>query len=160
MYVLNHIFCYRCRGNESTKISFPQTGENRLIQHMQYLAWPDHGVPSDPQLFLDFTEKVRAVRKKSLLEEIDLSLKQMRLLGTDHNDGNELPCGLGSEDGESPEELILPPSTSIHQYMSAANPPVIIHCSAGKTIWRLKKILLAIVAVYLQFVVIISNCLI
>lgn len=99
---------------------------------MQYLAWPDHGVPSDPQLFLDFTEKVRAVRKKSLLEEIDLSLKHMRLLGTDHGDGNELPSGLGSEDGESPEELILPPSTSIHQYMSAANPPVIIHCSAGK----------------------------
>lgn len=99
---------------------------------MQYLAWPDHGVPSDPQLFLDFTEKVRAVRKKSLLEEIDLSLKHMRLMGSDRNGDGELPCGLRSEDGESPEELILPPSTSIHQYMSAANPPVIIHCSAGK----------------------------
>ncbi|XP_037034336.1 tyrosine-protein phosphatase non-receptor type 4-like isoform X2 [Bradysia coprophila] len=107
------------------------SGENRLIQHMQYLAWPDHGVPSDPQLFLDFTEKVRAVRKKSLLEEIDLSLKHMRLMGSDRCGDSELPCGIGSEDGESPEELVLPPSTSIHQYMSAANPPVIIHCSAG-----------------------------
>ncbi len=102
---------------------------------MQYLAWPDHGVPSDPQLFLDFTEKVRAVRKKSLLEEIDLSLKHMRLMDSERNGDSELPCGLGSEDGESPEELILPPSTSIHQYMSAANPPVIIHCSAGKKVY-------------------------
>lgn len=97
---------------------------------MQYLAWPDHGVPSDPQLFLDFTEKVRAVRKTSLLEEIDLSLKRMRLLATDQDDGSELPSGLGSDSGESPEEL--PASMSIHQALSAANPPVIIHCSAGK----------------------------
>lgn len=133
-----------------------QTGENRIIQHMQYLAWPDHGVPSDPELFLDFTERVRAARKTTLLQEIDQSLKQMHLLGAKSIAGKENENGIGgdevngndhfengaidigesetiliSSDGESPEEIVLPPSTSIHQYISAANPPVIVHCSAG-----------------------------
>lgn len=30
---------------------------------MQYIAWPDHGVPDSPQQFLNFTEKVRTARK-------------------------------------------------------------------------------------------------
>jgi tyrosine-protein phosphatase non-receptor type 4 len=30
---------------------------------MQYVAWPDHGVPDSPAQFLSFTEKVREVRK-------------------------------------------------------------------------------------------------
>lgn len=139
---------------------------------MQYLAWPDHGVPSDPNLFLEFTEKVRAARKTTLLQEIDQSLKQMRLFDNKikNNDGEDvddvLPATilsiengtaddvattsqhdartegsatdigecetvLVSSEGESPEEIVLPPSTSIHQYISAANPPVIVHCSAG-----------------------------
>lgn len=29
---------------------------------MQYIAWPDHGVPDSPTEFLSFTEKVRAAR--------------------------------------------------------------------------------------------------
>lgn len=32
---------------------------------MQYIAWPDHGVPDSPQQFLAFTEKVRTTRKGS-----------------------------------------------------------------------------------------------
>lgn len=133
----------------------------------------DHGVPSDPNMFLEFTEKVRAARKTTLLQEIDQSLKQMRLLENvnknDSNDDNvpttisaienciaattttneseivgdklsddnnviindESETILASSEGESPEEIVLPPSTSIHQYISAANPPVIVHCSAG-----------------------------
>lgn len=110
---------------------------------MQYLAWPDHGVPADPQLFLQFTEKVRAARKTTLLQEIDHSLKQMRMhsSGGDNNedddddiddDDGDRNVAVNSDDsGESPEEIDLPPSTSIHQFISAANPPIIVHCSAG-----------------------------
>lgn len=29
---------------------------------MQYIAWPDHGVPDSPTEFLSFTQKVRAAR--------------------------------------------------------------------------------------------------
>lgn len=108
-----------------------------MIQHMQYLAWPDHGVPSDPNLFLQFTEKVRAARKTTLLQEIDNSLKQMRLHDADDdtvddNVNDKQTLAVNSDDsGESPEEIDLPPSTSIHQYISAANPPIVVHCSAG-----------------------------
>ncbi|XP_015524862.1 tyrosine-protein phosphatase non-receptor type 4 isoform X3 [Neodiprion pinetum] len=38
------------------------TGEERDITHMQYCAWPDHGVPSDWRQFTTFTERVRAAR--------------------------------------------------------------------------------------------------
>lgn len=37
----------------------------RDIKHMQYVAWPDHGVPDSPGLFLSFTERVRDARKES-----------------------------------------------------------------------------------------------
>lgn len=39
-----------------------ETNEERCIKHMQYIAWPDHGVPDSPTQFLQFTEKVRAAR--------------------------------------------------------------------------------------------------
>ncbi|XP_058809813.1 tyrosine-protein phosphatase non-receptor type 4 isoform X2 [Phymastichus coffea] len=42
------------------------TGEERDISHMQYCAWPDHGVPSDWRQFTTFTEKVRAARTGSV----------------------------------------------------------------------------------------------
>lgn len=32
---------------------------------MQYVAWPDHGVPDSPGLFLRFTERVREARQES-----------------------------------------------------------------------------------------------
>ncbi|XP_033762686.1 tyrosine-protein phosphatase non-receptor type 4-like isoform X2 [Pecten maximus] len=38
------------------------TNEERHISHMQYIAWPDHGVPDDPGDFLDFVGKVRQKR--------------------------------------------------------------------------------------------------
>jgi tyrosine-protein phosphatase non-receptor type 4 len=40
-----------------------QNNSERQIKHMQYVAWPDHGVPDSPAQFLSFTEKVREVRK-------------------------------------------------------------------------------------------------
>ena len=36
--------------------------EEREINHMQYRAWPDHGVPDDSTDFLDFVTKVRQAR--------------------------------------------------------------------------------------------------
>ncbi|CRL08683.1 CLUMA_CG021362, isoform A [Clunio marinus] len=104
------------------------TGEKRTIQHMQYLAWPDHGVPSDPKLFLSFTEKVRLARNTTLLQEIEATLKQVKLKDADENGGLDGERK-NYENGESPCDL--PPSTSVHQCISAANPPIIIHCSAG-----------------------------
>ncbi|XP_037939392.1 tyrosine-protein phosphatase non-receptor type 4 isoform X2 [Teleopsis dalmanni] len=109
-----------------------RTGEQRHIQHMQYLAWPDHCVPSDPNLFLEFTERVRAARNKTLLQEIEESLKQVRLLDADadENGGLMTERKCAASNGVTPEDE-TPVSTSVHQCISAANPPVIVHCSAG-----------------------------
>ncbi|XP_055688283.1 tyrosine-protein phosphatase non-receptor type 4 [Lutzomyia longipalpis] len=109
-----------------------KTDEKRLIQHMQYLAWPDHGVPPDPNLFLQFTEKVRSARSTTLLQEIEASLRQVRLMDADAEENGVDICERKSATGiddDSPDDI--PPSTSVHQYISAANPPVIVHCSAG-----------------------------
>lgn len=139
--------------------------ETRTIQHMQYLAWPDHGVPSDPDLFLQFTEKVRATRNKTLLQEIDATLKQVKLIDADSDEsGNGIigerrsikkeETAVNSDDEEDSKEKQFKSSTSVHQYVylklicdfifsikhilflycryiSAANPPIIVHCSAG-----------------------------
>lgn len=121
------------------------TGEVRTVQHMQYLAWPDHGVPSDPEMFLQFTQKMRAMRSTSLLQEIDNSLAKMRLMDDDDDDEDDevengglvrgTADGKGVEEngnaGDSPMDNDMPTSTSIHQFISAANPPIIVHCSAG-----------------------------
>ncbi|XP_053743192.1 tyrosine-protein phosphatase non-receptor type 3 isoform X1 [Synchiropus splendidus] len=40
-----------------------QRGEERAVTHLQYVAWPDHGVPDDPSDFLLFINSVRARRK-------------------------------------------------------------------------------------------------
>ncbi|RZF45166.1 hypothetical protein LSTR_LSTR007129 [Laodelphax striatellus] len=37
-------------------------GEERDITHMQYLSWPDHGVPDNASAFLAFVSAVRACR--------------------------------------------------------------------------------------------------
>ncbi|XP_055627036.1 tyrosine-protein phosphatase non-receptor type 4 [Toxorhynchites rutilus septentrionalis] len=108
-----------------------RTKETRTIQHMQYLAWPDHGVPADPDLFLQFTEKVRAARNTTLLQEIEASLKHVKLRTMDENGGLDLSERrvIHTDSDESPNDM--PSSASVHQYISAANPPIIVHCSAG-----------------------------
>lgn len=37
--------------------------EERSVTHLQYVAWPDHGVPDDPSDFLLFVSSVRERRK-------------------------------------------------------------------------------------------------
>lgn len=104
--------------------------ETRTIQHMQYLAWPDHGVPSDPNLFLQFTEKVRATRSTTLLQEIDATLKQVKLIDADSDESGNGVIGerrsvkkeeeiVNSDDGEndSLKEKQFKSSTSVHQYV-------------------------------------------
>jgi tyrosine-protein phosphatase non-receptor type 4 len=39
-----------------------RNGEERICTHLQYLAWPDHGVPDDPMQFLELIFKVRQYR--------------------------------------------------------------------------------------------------
>jgi tyrosine-protein phosphatase non-receptor type 4 len=90
----------------------------------------DHGVPADPNLFLEFTEKVRQARSTTLLQEIEATLKQVRLKDADENGGidGERRC-MENGNGESPCDL--PASTSVHQCISAANPPIVVHCSGN-----------------------------
>ncbi|KAM9309884.1 tyrosine-protein phosphatase non-receptor type 3 isoform 2-T4 [Pholidichthys leucotaenia] len=38
-------------------------GEERAVTHLQYVAWPDHGVPDDPSDFLLFISSVRERRR-------------------------------------------------------------------------------------------------
>lgn len=93
-----------------------RTGERRHIQHMQYLAWPDHCVPSDPNLFLEFVERVRTARDRNLLNEIEESLKQVGLLDADADEN----CGLMTErkcavNSDATPEDESPVPTSVHQ---------------------------------------------
>ncbi|XP_058055013.1 tyrosine-protein phosphatase non-receptor type 4 [Anopheles bellator] len=108
-----------------------RTNERRLIHHMQYQAWPDHGVPADPNLFLQFTERVRSARETTLPREIEACLKNVKLRSVDENGGldNSERRVLHTDSDESPSDM--PSSTSVHQYISASNPPIIVHCSAG-----------------------------
>ncbi|XP_072431675.1 tyrosine-protein phosphatase non-receptor type 3-like isoform X1 [Chiloscyllium punctatum] len=39
-----------------------ETGLERDVSHLQYVAWPDHGVPDDPMDFFDFVTCVRQKR--------------------------------------------------------------------------------------------------
>lgn len=39
-----------------------QTEQQRELTQIQYLAWPDHGVPDDSTDFLDFVALVRSKR--------------------------------------------------------------------------------------------------
>lgn len=41
-----------------------QTEESRELTQIQYLAWPDHGVPDDSTDFLDFVALVRSKRAR------------------------------------------------------------------------------------------------
>ncbi|KAJ8289290.1 hypothetical protein COCON_G00019490 [Conger conger] len=42
-----------------------ESGVERTVTHLQYVAWPDHGVPEDPTDFLDFVSFVRNKRSDS-----------------------------------------------------------------------------------------------
>ena len=55
MRVVSSGFC-----REFTLVNM-ETNEERHIYKMQYIAWPDHGVPEDSSDFLDFVVRVRQV---------------------------------------------------------------------------------------------------
>lgn len=71
---------------------------------------------------------MRDTRDQNFAQSLDTGFSQLNLPDVDASD-------------TSPEELLSPAgdnhiikpkvSTSIHQFISAANPPIIIHCSAG-----------------------------
>lgn len=44
-------------------IDFIQSEESRPLTQIQYMAWPDHGVPDDYTDFLDFVSLVRRKRE-------------------------------------------------------------------------------------------------
>lgn len=44
-------------------LTHTQLGEDRAVTHLQYVAWPDHGVPDDPSDFLLFITSVRERRR-------------------------------------------------------------------------------------------------
>uniref|UniRef100_A0A8B9HDL9 protein-tyrosine-phosphatase n=1 Tax=Astyanax mexicanus TaxID=7994 RepID=A0A8B9HDL9_ASTMX len=43
-------------------LTHTQLGQQRSITHLQYVAWPDHGVPEDSSDFLDFVQAMRSKR--------------------------------------------------------------------------------------------------
>ncbi|ELT96726.1 hypothetical protein CAPTEDRAFT_172805 [Capitella teleta] len=43
--------------------------KERLVWHLQYTDWPDHGCPEDPAGFLDFLNEIDAVRRQRLMEK-------------------------------------------------------------------------------------------
>lgn len=109
-----------------------QTGEYRVIRQLQYLAWPDHGVPSDQTLFMNFVDKMREMRQETV-DSIDHRFKQLQILDADASDiSPEEICKRSSRmndndnDDDDDDEIWIP--TSVHQYISAANPPIIVHC--------------------------------
>jgi len=48
------------------ELMLTQDKETRLITHIQYISWPDHGVPEDCSDFLSLVNKVRSMRMGSV----------------------------------------------------------------------------------------------
>lgn len=99
-----------------------KTDEKRVIKHLQYLVWPDHGVPSDPNLFLEFTEHVREIRSNILLEGIDTGLDKVKLIDADSDESGNFIIGERKSVSidpdkidSSPDETDTKPSTSVYQ---------------------------------------------
>ncbi|XP_021116803.1 tyrosine-protein phosphatase non-receptor type 3 isoform X3 [Heterocephalus glaber] len=69
--VMDHgIFHIRCQSEDCTiayvsremLVTNTETGEEHTVTHLQYVAWPDHGVPDDSSDFLEFVNYVRSLR--------------------------------------------------------------------------------------------------
>lgn len=52
--------------SHSLSLSFSHKGKERIIQHFQFLAWPDYGVPTSGQAVLDLVFAVREAQTKAL----------------------------------------------------------------------------------------------
>ncbi|XP_006886985.1 PREDICTED: tyrosine-protein phosphatase non-receptor type 3-like isoform X2 [Elephantulus edwardii] len=66
-------FHIRCQSEDCTiayvfremLITNSKTGEEHTVTHLQYVAWPDHGVPDDSSDFLEFVNYMRTLRVDS-----------------------------------------------------------------------------------------------
>nr|KAF6486843.1 protein tyrosine phosphatase non-receptor type 3 [Rousettus aegyptiacus] len=63
-------FHIRCQSEDCTiayvfremLVTNTETGEEHTVTHLQYVAWPDHGVPDDSSDFLEFVNYVKSLR--------------------------------------------------------------------------------------------------
>jgi protein tyrosine phosphatase len=46
------------------RVKNTETGETRAIWQLQYVGWPDHGVPDDPRYFLAFLDEIHNIRQR------------------------------------------------------------------------------------------------
>ncbi|KAF7479610.1 tyrosine-protein phosphatase non-receptor type 3 [Marmota monax] len=69
--VMDHgIFHIQCQTEDCTiayvsremLVTNTETGEEHTVTHLQYVAWPDHGVPDDSSDFLEFVTYMRSLR--------------------------------------------------------------------------------------------------
>lgn len=69
--IMDHgIFHIQCQTEDCTiayvsremLVTNTETGEEHTVTHLQYVAWPDHGVPDDSSDFLEFVKYVRSLR--------------------------------------------------------------------------------------------------
>ncbi|KAM4850770.1 tyrosine-protein phosphatase non-receptor type 3 isoform X2 [Urocitellus parryii] len=69
--VMDHgVFHIQCQTEDCTiayvsremLVTNTETGEEHTVTHLQYVAWPDHGVPDDSSDFLEFVTYVRSLR--------------------------------------------------------------------------------------------------
>ncbi|XP_007950133.1 tyrosine-protein phosphatase non-receptor type 3 [Orycteropus afer afer] len=66
-------FHIRCQSEDCTiayvfremLVTNSETGEEHTVNHLQYVAWPDHGVPDDSSDFLEFVNYMRSLRVDS-----------------------------------------------------------------------------------------------
>lgn len=80
---------------------------------------------------MNFVDKMRDMRQETV-DSIDHRFKQLQILDADASDiSPEEICKRSSrmddnDDFDDDEDQWIP--TSVHQYISAANPPIIVHC--------------------------------
>ncbi|XP_058528289.1 tyrosine-protein phosphatase non-receptor type 3 isoform X4 [Ochotona princeps] len=69
--IVDHgIFHIQCQSEDCTiayvsremLVTNTETGEEHTVTHLQYVSWPDHGVPDDSSDFLEFANYVRSLR--------------------------------------------------------------------------------------------------
>lgn len=60
------------------------------------------------------------------LDNIDQRFKQLQLLDADASDVSPEELGNRSARSQNDDDQWIP--TSVHQYISAANPPIVVHC--------------------------------
>lgn len=63
LWELNYFLFYSCHVPNGGVVFELQTGEVRHISHLNFIAWPDHDTPSQPDDLLTFISYMRHVHK-------------------------------------------------------------------------------------------------